>query len=101
MHKLSTTEIFDLQKVNQVSEFLRALTHPLRIQILNFINQNREVNEIYGNLDLEQSITSQHLKVLRNNGLVATRKQGKYVVYSINYDRMAGFDNALKKLINQ
>jgi ArsR family transcriptional regulator len=58
------------------SEILRAVAHPLRMKILEFIDEhgNINVNKIYNNLDLEQSITSQHLKILRNAGLVITER---------------------------
>ena len=67
---------------------LRALAHPLRIRILEFIDQNGSinVNKIYNTLKLEQSITSQHLRILRSVGLVETERQGKYIHYSLNYD---------------
>ncbi len=49
------------------AEVLRALAHPLRLQILEFIDQHAKinVNKIYNTLGLEQSITSQHLRILR------------------------------------
>lgn len=45
---------------------IKALAHPLRLSILLFIDKNKtvNVNRIYNTLKLEQSITSQHLKIL-------------------------------------
>ena len=37
---------------------------------------------------LEQSITSQHLRILRNADLVNTRREGKFIYYSLNYDKI-------------
>jgi ArsR family transcriptional regulator len=73
------------------TEILRAVAHPLRMRILEFIDQNSDinVNKIYNTLKLEQSITSQHLKILRNAGLVNTSREGKYIHYSVNYEKMA------------
>jgi ArsR family transcriptional regulator len=67
---------------------MRALAHPLRLKILEFIDRNEaiNVNKIYNTLKLEQSITSQHLRILRLAGVVEAEKDGKYVTYSINYD---------------
>jgi len=73
------------------SEILRAVAHPLRMKILEFIDEhgNINVNKIYNNLDLEQSITSQHLKILRNAGLVITEREGKFIHYKIDYSKVS------------
>lgn len=70
------------------SELMRALAHPLRLRILEFIDKNDKinVNKIYNTLKIEQSITSQHLRVLRLAGVVDVIKDGKFMHYSINYD---------------
>lgn len=80
----------DQEKLSVASEILRALSHPLRLKILEFIDQNEaiNVNKIYNTLKLEQSITSQHLRILRINNLVTTERDGKYIHYSINYDNV-------------
>ena len=72
------------------SEVLRALAHPLRMKILAFIDKNEmiNVNKIYNTLKLEQSITSQHLKILRLAGIVDTHREGKFIHYSINYSKV-------------
>ena len=50
----------DIKELKSASNVLRAITHPLRIHILDFISKNEPVNVgvIYKNLDLEQSVTS-------------------------------------------
>lgn len=80
----------DQEQLQVASEILRALAHPLRLKILEFIDQNDaiNVNKIYNTLKLEQSITSQHLRILRLAGIVDTEREGKYIHYSINYDRV-------------
>lgn len=94
-----TKVIFDNDKLQYSSELLRALAHPLRLKILEFIDKNEEinVNKIYNTLQIEQSITSQHLKVLRLAGVVSTEKDGKFVHYSIDYSRLI---NTVKALMN-
>ena len=78
------------EKLHASSEVLRAIAHPLRMKILEFIDQNEEinVNKIYNTLGLEQSITSQHLRILRTAGLVSTQRDGKYIHYSIDYEKL-------------
>ena len=80
----------DNRKLDESSEILRALAHPLRMEILEFIDENDKinVNKIYNTLGLEQSITSQHLRILRLAELVQTKREGKFTYYSINYPKM-------------
>ena len=79
------------EKLQESSEILRALAHQLRMKILEFIDQNDiiNVNKIYNTLKLEQSITSQHLRILRLAGIVLTERDGKFIHYSIDYDKLA------------
>ena len=79
-----------VDRLHTSSEVLRAVAHPLRMKILEFIDRNEEinVNKIYNTLGLEQSITSQHLRILRQADLVSTEREGKYIHYSINYDKL-------------
>ena len=78
----------DEDKLEHAAEVMRALTHDLRLQILSFIDKNKNinVNKIYNTLGLEQSITSQHLRILRLANIVTHERQGKQIFYSVNYD---------------
>ena len=87
------------EKLEAASELLRALAHPLRLQIVEFIDQNDaiNVNKIYNTLKLEQSITSQHLRVLRTTDLVSTEREGKFIHYRGDYDKI---DQTVKAIRN-
>jgi ArsR family transcriptional regulator len=98
-----TKVTFETGKLNYSSELMRALAHPLRLKILEFIDDNKSinVNKIYSNLDLEQSITSQHLKILRMSGVVSVEVTGKYHVYQINYDVINKASFAVNKFVGK
>lgn len=89
----------DNDKLQLSSEILRAIAHPLRLQILEFIDQNKKinVNKIYNTLKLEQSITSQHLRILRDTEILETKRTGKYIFYNLNYPRI---ENTVKAVNN-
>lgn len=91
----------DQEKLEISSEILRALAHPLRIKILGFIDQHSElnVNKIYHTLNLEQSITSQHLRIMKNAGLVEAKKEGKYMYYSIKYEQIEQVVRAVNRFL--
>jgi len=84
----NTKVVFNAEKLETSCELMRALAHPLRLRILEFIDQNGtiNVNKIYNSLKIEQSITSQHLKIMRLAGVIDAFREGKFVHYSINYD---------------
>jgi DNA-binding transcriptional ArsR family regulator len=46
------------------------------------------VTDIYIRLRLEQSVASQHLAILRRAGVVTTKRQGKFIYYSLNKNRL-------------
>jgi DNA-binding transcriptional ArsR family regulator len=93
--------VLNTEKLEVSTEILRALTHPVRMQILEFIDEHKtiNVNKIYNNLKLEQSITSQHLKVLRSSGIVISYREGKIINYTIDYDKLAIAVKAVNKFL--
>lgn len=80
----------DERTMQDAADLLRAVTHKLRLSIIKLLDEKGEinVNQIYSTLKLEQSITSQHLKILRDSDVVKTRREGKMIFYSINYDKL-------------
>lgn len=101
---MRTTNVSILNdKLKVSSELLRALTHPLRMKILAFIDQQGDinVNKIYNTLNLEQSITSQHLRILRNAGIVSTQRDGKFIYYRINYDKVGDAINSIREFLRE
>lgn len=87
----------DQHSLDNATELLRAISHPLRLSIIEFIDNSGviNVNKIYNTLKLEQSITSQHLRILRNADVVETRREGKYIYYSLNHDKIEQVHEAL------
>ena len=80
----------DLLQLKKAALILRAINHKLRQQILKLINQKDKitVTEIYVKLRLEQSVASQHLAILRKAGFVTTIRDGKFIYYSVNHQRL-------------
>jgi DNA-binding transcriptional ArsR family regulator len=80
---------------------LRAINHKLRQQILKLIDENGKmtVTEIYVKLRLEQSVASQHLAILRKAGFVKTEREGKFIYYSVNAERLEELNKFVKELV--
>jgi DNA-binding transcriptional ArsR family regulator len=66
-------------------ELLKAMANRHRLMILcQLIDGERSVGELASLLDLRDSTVSQHLALLRKDGLVATRRDGQTIFYSID-----------------
>lgn len=94
---------FSSDKLDYSCTLMRALAHPLRLKILEYIDQKGEtsVNKIYHKLQIEQSITSQHLKILRLAGVVNGRRDGKKVFYTINYNIVTKASKAVDRFLGK
>jgi DNA-binding transcriptional ArsR family regulator len=70
---------------------LRAINHELRRSIIDLLEENERmtVTEIYIRLRIEQSVASQHLAILRKAGVVSPHREGKYIFYSLEKDRLS------------
>lgn len=69
---------------DEAGALLKALSHPYRLIIVcQLIDKERSVGELAGLLDIRDSTVSQHLALLRKDGLVDARRDGQTVWYSI------------------
>jgi ArsR family transcriptional regulator len=67
------------------AEFFRTLGHPARIRVLELLSErDHAVHELLASIEIEPSNLSQQLAVLRRAGLVAQRREGSEVVYSVS-----------------
>jgi len=91
----------DVLQLKKAALILRAINHKLRQQMLKLIYQSGKmtVTEIYVKLRLEQSVASQHLAILRKAGYVVTVRDGKFIYYSINQDRIDQIHNIAQELL--
>jgi DNA-binding transcriptional ArsR family regulator len=91
----------DLLQLKKAALVLRAINHKLRQQILKLIQQKERitVTEIYVKLRLEQSVASQHLAILRKAGFVTTERDGKFIYYSVNNQRLQDVNRFAQDLL--
>ncbi len=92
----------DLLAVKKAAIVLRAINHKLRQIILKLIDERGKitVTELYTHLRLEQSVASQHLAILRKAGFVKTTRDGKFIYYAINPERLVELNKFVKDLLS-
>jgi DNA-binding transcriptional ArsR family regulator len=72
------------------AEFFKTLGHPVRIRVLELLSvREHAVSELLSELEIEPANLSQQLAVLRRAGLVATRREGSAVHYSVTSPQVA------------
>lgn len=92
----------DYMAVKSAAMTLRAINHKLRQQIIKLLEENKRMNvtDIYVKLRLEQSVASQHLAILRRANIVITERDGKFIHYALNHQRIASVAKFVNDLIN-
>jgi DNA-binding transcriptional ArsR family regulator len=88
---MKTNAQLDLQKLETAANRLRAMAHPMRIAIIELLTDNARltVTEIYETLGIEQASASHHLNILKNKGLLDSKRDGKMIFYSLRTHTLA------------
>lgn len=82
------------------AELCRIFTHPARIHILEILGDGeRNVSDLAAETALAQPTVSQHLSILRQAGVVATRREGTMVFYSIGDVRILKACHAMRSVL--
>lgn len=71
--------------IERASRSLKAMSHPLRLKILCTLGEQEiSVQEIVDSVGTSQSNISQHLAILRDKGILASRKDANRVYYRVS-----------------
>lgn len=73
----------------------KAFSNEQRLKLLRCLEKPKNVTELLDHCSLAQSALSQHLKILRDAGVVKTKKEGKEVVYSVGGKKVTLITNLL------
>ena len=72
-------------KLEKAAYILKTIGHPTRLAIIGLLACNKEmsVTDIYMELEAEQSVVSHHLSNMKLKGLLASKKEGTSIYYSL------------------
>jgi len=86
MNQIDTSEVLMSrdEDIDRASRSLKAMSHPLRLKILCTLGgEEISVQDIVDNVGTSQSNISQHLAILRDKGILASRKDANRVYYRV------------------
>lgn len=90
-------------KENKLAKMAKALAHPARIAILRFLSKKQSCmcGDIVEELPLSQSTVSQHLKELKEAGLITGEIEGAKVCYCIDEKQWKAAQAAINQLFEE
>jgi ArsR family transcriptional regulator len=87
-------------KIKNLQQYLKAISDSNRLAILNALKKRPLcVCEIFLLLNLPQNLTSHHLKILKDTGLIDSKRNGVKIVYSRNERIINDYQTLLTNII--
>lgn len=88
-----------LEKLENASEMLKAIAHPMRIAIVDMLSddKNLTVTEIYETLKIEQAVASHHLGIMKSKGVLISERNGKNSYYKLKHPRLSQIVSCIDK----
>lgn len=79
----------DQEKLEMAAGKLRAISHPVRIAILDMLHDNTlNVTEIFERLQIDQAAASHHLNILKSKGVLSSQRRGTKIYYSLKHQSL-------------
>jgi DNA-binding transcriptional ArsR family regulator len=78
------------EQLEKAANMLKAIAHPMRIAIISFLEEGKKltVTEIHELLNIEQSTTSHHLGILKDKGVLSSKRDGKNTYYFLKNNNL-------------
>ena len=87
------------EELETAASMLKAIAHPLRIAILNYLDDGKRltVTEIHELLQIEQSTTSHHLGILKDKGVLSSKREGKNTFYFMKHEKLSNIVDCISQ----
>ena len=88
------------EEVNELALLFKAMGHPARIAIIQFLRTQEKCicTDLVNELPLAQPTISQHLKELKNAGIIQGSVSGTSICYCLNLERLSEIDSFMTSL---
>ena len=87
------------EQLEKAANMLKAIAHPMRIAIIDYLEDGKQltVTEIHERLEIEQSTTSHHLGILKDKGVLVSKREGKNTYYCLKHDTLSSIVECINK----
>jgi len=78
------------ENLEKAAGMLKAIAHPMRIAIIGCLEdgQRLTVTEIHKQLKIEQATASHHLGILKDKGVLSSKREGKNIFYFLKHETL-------------
>jgi ArsR family transcriptional regulator len=92
--------MINFQEAEIRAKVIRAMGHPVRLMVIDYLkNGERPFSEIFNLFQLDKSTISKHLLVLKEAGIVSSRKDGADMVYKLEVPCVTDFFSCVTAVI--
>ena len=97
--KLNTINTLQPDQLESAATMLKAIAHPMRIAILSYLEDGQKltVTEIHEKLNIEQSTTSHHLGIMKDKGVLSSKREGKNTYYFLKHEQLSNIVECIAK----
>ena len=90
-------------QLDEAANMLKAIAHPLRIAILSHLEGEKKltVTQIHELLEIEQSTASHHLGILKDKGVLCSKREGKNTFYFLKDRNLSNIVNCVTSCTTQ
>ena len=91
-------ELMSMETLEKAAECLRTIAHPCRLRIIEILlNEERPVGELADACGIPSNMASEHLRLLKDRGLLNSRREGRKIFYVVAEPALAMIMNCVGK----
>jgi DNA-binding transcriptional ArsR family regulator len=89
----------DIEQLEIVAARLKSIAHPIRIAVISLLQEKGKlcVTDIHNILEIGQAVASHHLYILKTNGILSCKREGKQMQYTLKSNNL----NKILECINK
>jgi len=102
IYLLKEKELMEIKNINpnnleKAAAMLKAIAHPVRISIIGCLERGKRKNvtEIHNLIGIEQSTASHHLGILKDKGVLGSKREGKNTFYFLKQESIVALLNCI------
>ena len=102
IYLLKEKELMEIKNINpdnleKAAGMLKAIAHPVRISIIGCLEpgKRKNVTEIHNLIGIEQSTASHHLGILKDKGVLGSKREGKNTFYFLKHESVVALLNCI------